>query len=172
MYAYVVCRLDIAHAITTLARFSAHPNRIHYQALKKVAIYLRSTIDWRLVYWRSKPCLQLPPGDAPLPLPQSASVQLADFPSLRPNELIGFVDAAHASDLTNRRSCTGIVFPFIGGAIAYRSKLQDIVATSSTEAEFYAAVAAAKTSALFYPNSVSLKLNQHDSTRTTRWLST
>ena len=31
-----------------------------------------------------------------------------------------------------------------GGAVAYRSKTQSLVATSSTEAEFYAAVTAAK----------------------------
>ena len=34
---------------------------------------------------------------------------------------------------------------FSGGTVAYRSKTQDVVATSSTEAEFVAAVSAAKT---------------------------
>ena len=41
--------------------------------------------------------------------------------------------------------CQRYVFALAGGAIAYKSKLQDICATSSTEAEFLAAVHAAKT---------------------------
>ena len=38
--------------------------------------------------------------------------------------LFGFVDAAHANFLTKRRSTTGIVFTFCGGAIVYKSKTQ------------------------------------------------
>ena len=56
-----------------------------------------------------------------------------------------FVDAAHANDLHNRRSTTGYACFLAGGAIAYKSKTQSLVATSSTEAEFIAAVTAAKT---------------------------
>jgi hypothetical protein len=59
--------------------------------------------------------------------------------------LTGFVDAAHANDLRNRRSTTGYGFVFNGGGVAYRSKTQSVTATSSTEAEFLAAVSAAKT---------------------------
>ena len=58
---------------------------------------------------------------------------------------VGFVDAAHANDLRKRRSTTGYAFILSGAAIAYKSKTQTITATSSTEAEFIAAVAAAKT---------------------------
>ena len=39
---------------------------------------------------------------------------------------------------------TGFIFPFAGGAILYCSKTQSICAISSTEAEFIAAVDAAK----------------------------
>ena len=59
-------------------------------------------------------------------------------------ELNSFVDAAHANDLRTRRSTTGFVFTFAGSAVLYRSRTQSIVATSSTEAEFIAAVHAAK----------------------------
>ena len=58
--------------------------------------------------------------------------------------LIGFVDAAHANDLQKRQSTTGYVFTYMGGAIVYRSVVQTVTAHSSTEAEFIAAVAAAK----------------------------
>jgi hypothetical protein len=54
------------------------------------------------------------------------------------------VDAAHAVDVKTRRSFTGLVFWLAGGAIAYKSKMQATVATSSTEAEFIASVHAAK----------------------------
>jgi hypothetical protein len=47
--------------------------------------------------------------------------------------------------LRTRRSVTGYVFTLAGGTITYKFKLQDICATSSTEAEFLAAVHAAKT---------------------------
>ena len=54
------------------------------------------------------------------------------------------MDAAHANDLRNRRSTTGYAFLYAGGAVSYRCKTQSITATSSTEAEFLAAVVAAK----------------------------
>ena len=47
-------------------------------------------------------------------------------------------------DKSRRRSTTGIVFTYCGGAIIYRSKTQTLTAGSSTEAEFIAAVTAAK----------------------------
>jgi len=59
-------------------------------------------------------------------------------------EPAAFLDAAHANDLRNRRSTTGYAFLLCGGAISYRCKTQSITATSSTEAEFLAAVATAK----------------------------
>jgi len=58
---------------------------------------------------------------------------------------VGFIDAAHATDLEKQCSITGWVFCYAEAAIAYKSKLQIVIATSSTEAEFVAAVHAAKT---------------------------
>jgi hypothetical protein len=68
-----------------------------------------------------------------------------------PNDsLVGFVDASHAACLKTRRSITGIAFCFGGSVIAYKSKIQPVVATPSTEAEFYAAaVVAAKLAKYF-----------------------
>lgn len=53
-------------------------------------------------------------------------------------------DAAHGTDLTNRRSQTGFGLCFAGAVVLYKSKTQTITATSSTEAEFLAAVHTAK----------------------------
>ena len=55
-----------------------------------------------------------------------------------------YVDAAYANDLRKRRSTTGFAISLAGGAVVYRSKTQTVTALSSTEAEFFAAVAAAK----------------------------
>jgi hypothetical protein len=70
---------------------------------------------------------------------------LPEFPQpLSSIVVAGYVDAAHATDLVTRRSITGLVFVLCGGPIAYKSKVQPTVLTSSTEAEFIAAVQAAK----------------------------
>ena len=50
-----------------------------------------------------------------------------------------------ANDLRDRRSAAGYGFCLSGGLIVWKSKTMSIVATSSTEAEFLAAVSAAKT---------------------------
>jgi hypothetical protein len=141
VYAYVVCRLDIAYAITLLSRFSSAPAREHYLALKAVTKYLRRTKDWGIVYWRETMVESLPSVEIERP---ELDDSLPAFPKHALLQLIGFVDAAHATDLLSRKSVTGIVFCLAGGAIAYKSKLQATVATSSTEAEFIAAVHAAK----------------------------
>ena len=121
--------------------------------MKQVCKYLRRTKAWGLVYWRERPTLSLPS----IPLEQMpCDDSLPQFPCHSHLDLVGFVDAAHAVDLKTRRSVTGFVFCLAGGAIAYKSKLQSVVATSSTEAEFYAAVHAAKTAK--YLRSVLLEL--------------
>ena len=70
---------------------------------------------------------------------------LPPFPTTgKEARLIAFFDAAHGNDLRNRRSTTGYAFVLSGGVISYRCKTQSITATSSTEAEFLAAVLTAK----------------------------
>jgi hypothetical protein len=138
----VVARIDIGFAVTLLARFSDHPSKIHFDSLRRLARYLRMTKDWGLIYWRPIHMLSLPTG---IFVALISDPTLPSFPQpLLPTTLAGYVDAAHATDLTTRRSITGLVFMFCGGPIAYKSKVQSTVSTSSTEAEFIAAVHAAK----------------------------
>jgi hypothetical protein len=142
-YAYVVGRVDISYDVTFLARYASAPDRCHYLALKRLCKYLRRTIDWGILYWRKEPCLLLPTGDFKIvPLDNKDLPEFPKFTDLC--ELVGYVDASHATDLRTRRSVTGLSFCLAGGAIAFKSKLQPTVATSSTEAEFIAAVLAAK----------------------------
>ena len=142
LFAYVLCRADIGYAVTTLAKFSTAPNELHYKSLKHLAIYLRQTQDWGILYWRSEPVLDLPSVpyitmtfDDALPLiPPPTSL----------HQLVTHVDAAHANELKQRRSTTGYGCCLAGGVVAYRSRTQSICAQSSTEAELIAANSAAK----------------------------
>jgi Reverse transcriptase (RNA-dependent DNA polymerase) len=142
MYAYVICRVDIGFAATMLARFSQNPCMEHYHALKHVVKYLRRTVDWGLMYWRTTPRLDLP-DVAFVPVAPDPALPL--FPLVDPTQLAGFVDASHAPELAARRSVTGLDFTYAGCTVAYKSKVQPTVSTSSTEAEFIACVFAAKT---------------------------
>ena len=94
-----------------------------------------------MIYWRTTPLESLPIGPSK---PISVETGLPPFPGLRNLELVGLVDASHASDIKTRRSVTGVHLMLAGAAVFYKSKLQTTVATSSTEAEFIAAGIAAK----------------------------
>ena len=143
MFAYVTCRPDIGYHLTTLSKFSLHPADVHYDMLKQVAKYLRQTKTWGIIYSRDS-------VDNGLPKAQRVPSEVHDenLPPLprptAPTQLVGFVDAAHANDLRTRRSTTGYAFILANGIVSYRSKTQSITATSSTEAEFLAAVLSAK----------------------------
>ena len=137
----MIAHLNIGYAVTLLSQFSQAPHQEHYIALKNVCKYLRATKSWGLIYWRKEPLGSFPAIPLDMPLPDDS---LPPFPHSDPYQLAGFVDAAHATDLKTRRSITGLVFTLAGGAIAFKSKIQPVVATSSTEAEFIAAVHAGK----------------------------
>ena len=58
--------------------------------------------------------------------------------------LQGYVDADMAGNRDNRRSTTGYVFTVGGTAVSWVSKIQSVVALSTTEAEYVAATEASK----------------------------
>ena len=154
IYAYVVARPDIGYTVTTLARFSDHPAKVHYDALRRVLRYLRTKRHWGLLYRRRHQLATLPVGTFQ-PLPPDPS--LPSFPEPdQPTLLARYVDAAHATDLVTRCSITGLVFMFCGGPIAYKSKIQSTVLMSSNEAKIIAAVHAAKIAK--YPRSILSEL--------------
>lgn len=114
MYAMVCTRPDITHAVSLVSRFLSNPGKAHWEAVKWIFRYLRGTSKLSLCYGGDKPILQ------------------------------GYTDADMAGDLDNRKSTSGYVFTFSGGAISWQSKLQKCVALSTTEAEYIAAVEASK----------------------------
>ncbi|CAN0434252.1 unnamed protein product, partial [Discosporangium mesarthrocarpum] len=88
-----------------LSRFQNKPSTAHLTAGKRVLRYLKGTQDLPLQYGAGK------------------------------GELSGFADASFASDPYTNRSTSGYVFTTSGAAITWSSKMQPIVALSTTEAE-------------------------------------
>jgi hypothetical protein len=78
--------------------------------------------------------------------------------------MFGAVDSDYAGDTTHRRSVTGIILRIAGGTIFYKTKFQDTIALSSTEAEFTAAAEAGKY--ILYVRSIleQLGIPQHEAT--------
>ena len=56
----------------------------------------------------------------------------------------GYVDSDFAGDLEKRKSTTGYMFTIVGGAVSWVSKLQNVIALSTTEAEYMATTQACK----------------------------
>ncbi|CEG49080.1 gag-pol polyprotein [Plasmopara halstedii] len=109
MYLMVATRPDLAAAVGVLSQFAADPCPTHWQALKRVLRYLKATQTYGLQY---SSCDQA--------------------------KLLGYSDADWAGDIESRRSTSGYVFTLNNGCISWRSKKQQSVALSSTEAEYMA----------------------------------
>lgn len=60
--------------------------------------------------------------------------------------LVGLCDSDYAANLDTRRSQTGYIFTLYGSAICWKSGLQNMVALSTTEAEYMALTSAVKES--------------------------
>lgn len=114
MYLATCTRPDLAYSVGVLARFMARPRVEHWRRLKAVVQYLKGTAHLGLLYG-----------------PEATEVE-------------GYSDSDYAADVDTRRSTTGYVFCFSGGAISWNSKLQSTVAASSTEAEYMAESATTK----------------------------
>eukprot|EP00253_Pinus_taeda_P016646 PITA_16646 len=97
-----------------LLRYMANPGKEHWSAVKWVLRYLRGRSDYCITYNKS-----------------------SEF-------VCEYVDSDFAGDLDKRRSTSGYVFIVAGGAIPWMSKLQNIVALSTTDVEYIAASHACK----------------------------
>ena len=114
MYAMVCTRPDIAHTVGVVSRFLSNPGKQHWEAVKWIFRYLRRTSKLCLSFGRGKLVLE------------------------------GYTDADMAGDLDGRKSTSGYLFTFAGGAVSWQSKLQKCVALSTTEAEYIAVTEAGK----------------------------
>ncbi|GAX78236.1 hypothetical protein CEUSTIGMA_g5678.t1 [Chlamydomonas eustigma] len=122
---------DLAHALGMLARFFQAPTILHMDALTSVMRYVESTQYFGLEFGGVKdPCL------------------------------VGYADSGYSSDPDTRRSTTGYVFLYNGGAVSWGSRLQQTVAMSTMEAEYMAAAAAAKEGLWFRKLMEELQMQQ------------
>ena len=142
LYGFVLCRLDISFAVTTLAKFSINPALEHYQALKRLAIYLRRHITWGIIYWRPSRISGLPVVDITLDTPD-ATLPPVPWP-VSYTDPGTYVDASLGNVPIKMASTSGYATTTAGGAIAWRSKTQPITAQNVSEAELIAGNAAGK----------------------------
>lgn len=104
-------RPDLAFAVNDVSRFNNNFGNPHWKAVKRIMryLYLKGTIDYKLKYSRD--------GNG---------------------MMVEYTDSDWASEVDNRKSCTGFLFKLLNGAITWSSKRQPTEALSSTEAEYMA----------------------------------
>ena len=124
MYAMIGTRPDIVFAVSYLGRFANSPTTSHLSAAKRVLGYLRGTRNYDLRF--------------------GSSIDSSIGSSI--GHSIGYSDSDWAGDRDTRKSTSGYIFTYAGGAISWKSCRQRVVACSSTEAEYYALDEACKES--------------------------
>lgn len=115
MYLMLGTRPDLAYAVGFLSRFLENPSQEDVQRVKRVFRYISGTLDVGITYNKNGP----------------KSIEC-------------FSDADFGGCLKTGRSTSGVVVIYAGGAISWLSQRQQMVATSTTEAEIVAANEAAK----------------------------
>jgi hypothetical protein len=114
MYAATMTRPDIAYAVGSLCRYMAAPTKDHWLAAKRVLRYPVCSTGVGIIYRKGAGAAE------------------------------AYGDADYAADVDTRRSRSGCIVLKKGGPLLRSSKLQTTVATSTCEAEYGAAAAAAK----------------------------
>ena len=117
MYLAITTRPDITNAVGILARFNSNPGPTHWKAVKHVFRYLKGTLDLKLVY-----------------KPDNTTTEM----------FTSYSDSDHGGSKDTGKSTGGYLIKMVTGAVSWSSKLQPIVALSTTEAEYVAAVEAGK----------------------------
>jgi len=117
MYLATTTRPDIAYSVGVLARFNSNPGWTHWLAVKHLMRYIRGTLDYSLTYSPDPSCPEL---------------------------FTTYSDTDHGGCKDSGRSTGGYLVKMGSGAVSWCSKLQTVVALSTTEAEYMAAVQAGK----------------------------
>ena len=127
-------RPDINFAVSYLSRFVENPKQYHWVAVKRILRYINVTKSLGLL-----------------------------FKYGNNGELTAYIDAAYANNINDRKSTSGFIAYYNGCPISWYSKKQQIVATSSTEAEYVALSLGFKT--ILYLRNILLELNLFDETK-------
>ena len=114
LWPVMIMRPDCAFAVGILSQFVQNPGNAHWEALKRVMVYLGMTKDlWLTFGGRSRKLVE------------------------------GFCDSDYANQ-RDRHSIAGFSYHFGQGAISWSSKKQQVIALSTVEAEYIAQAHAAK----------------------------
>lgn len=153
------CCPEIAPHAIKLSQYIENPAAEHYHAIRELVAYLAATIDEGIYYWRKELVMDLPIG----PLPKIHQDNYI-MPDNTPNQeaLYGYIDSDWGAD--HQKSITGMVLMYAGGVVGYQCKYQDVMAHSSTEAEFTAACDAGKMILYFRSVLEDLGFEQKDAT--------
>ena len=135
MYAAQLCRPDVLYAVCRLSRYLNEPTHAHMNQAKRCLIYLYTTKNNGITYGKKTHGI------------------------IGHNIIFGYADADFASDLDSRKSTTGWIFMYNGGAISWRSHQQSITALSTSEAEYMALSDAAKEARSLLKLNISLETN-------------
>jgi transposase InsO family protein len=109
LYLSQITRPDITFAVNLVSRYLEKPKKVHWNAVKRIFKYLKSTPNYGLLY--------------------SSDMKI---------EVIGYSDADYAGDITTRRSTSGSTFIIGKGIVAWCSQRQKSVSLSTTESEYIA----------------------------------
>ena len=115
MYLCVATRPDITYAVGVLSRHLDKPTPTLMSAAKRVIRYLKGTMEFGITYYHKD---------------NGGNVHGIE------DAFYGLADADWAGDLGTRKSTSGHCTLFNGGAVTWRSKLQTVVAKSTSEAEY------------------------------------
>ncbi len=102
----------MAWSYSELSKYVQTPGKVHRDAAHHVLRDLRGTYDQTIVYERT---------------------------DILAHTIWGWVDSDWAADLDSRRSHTGYILILSGGAVSWKSRRQDCVSLSTSEAEYVAA---------------------------------
>ncbi|XP_011151349.2 uncharacterized protein LOC105190339 isoform X1 [Harpegnathos saltator] len=114
MFLAVGSRPDISFAVSKLSQFLESPTTIHWSAGKRVLRYLRGTKSLELTYGMKNETTE-------------------------GKNLIAFSNADYASCVDTRKSISSVILILNYGPIIWLSRKQNVVATSTTDAEYIAA---------------------------------
>ena len=109
LYITLGTRPDLAYSVIKLARYASNPSNNHIILVKRILRYLKATIDYNIIYNKSST-----------------------------RYISGYCDSDYAGDIATAKSTLGWIFLIAGSPISWKSKLQTIIAQSTTEAEYIA----------------------------------
>ena len=110
MWTATMTRPDIACAVRAVARFCENPGPAHKKAVMKILQYLLHTKEWGITY-----------GGQGCGLCMEA-----------------YTDSDFGACLDTRRSISGAVLMLAKGAISWHSRMQEVTASGTSEAEYVA----------------------------------